>query len=440
MTNAYTFEAYSDIYKRTFVQSPISYWKPGDRPIYDRLPGLNAAYNKKLGQTYNEEGVIYLSGPNYATSGKGTLSLAIDRKNPTYLKIFNGTISWPDGETEIRDIIIGINNNNLEWDVTTYYTKGQVISHDSVLYTVQENYTSGFSITDDLNNSYLFRVAFPNENTSFYVWFELLKSNPDARFKDTIPENIIDVATVTASRSDSCHSPKNIFDNNNLTSWRPPGLNNVEDWVELQFDGLIRLDQFKLNGLFSSSPAAKVLYDGISVTDFVLVDSSGVWTFPVDPNLSASTLKIQFEDLVNPLEVTGYSFEGDFTYQGESSLRTLFAVPRVSFELDMEEIEVLGSCILGKINIENGKIVSIEDQRVLHKDLNTPVADWLTTYWDNNLINSRAKVENFIIDRLDPSTTGNNLYKEILGGGWQDLDDNLAEITKINHIITPFGV
>lgn len=437
----YEFNKVSDIYKRIFMGETTSFWN--GRPIYDRLPSANQRYNTSENRFNDEGNVLLKTIPNATQFGEGTLQVEIE--NEYLLKINSGAITWSDGETFIRDFYIGVSSNEDKlWQPSTTYYKGDVIyDSEGTLYTVQENYVSDVLITFDLQNSKIFQGALGAGEQ--YVWLELFRYRPQAFLRTNIPSRLLDIATVEASRSSILNPPRFALDTDSDKTWAPPNSLNSNDYLIINFNGLIELEDFRLFSTFNNGPTAKLSYKPsdedsfITLTENVIQDSSGVWDFPIDFINNVSKLRIDFTG-ANSLNVSNYYISGKWLQLGTSSLRNQFVAFRASSSYDMDDLEVLGSCVLAQVVVnDDGEISQINDTRALTYDRNESIADWLTVYWDELLLRTRTKIDSFLQDQLNPLTAGNYFYTDIIKGAEFDNDGNIV-ITNEEEIVTPFGI
>ncbi|MDX1371017.1 MAG: hypothetical protein R3321_01015 [Nitrososphaeraceae archaeon] len=436
----YEFNKVSDIYKRIFIGETTSFWN--GRPIYDRLPSANQQYNTSENRFNDEGNVLLKTIPNATQFGEGSLQVEIE--NRYLLKINSGAITWADGETFLKEFYIGVSSDeDTEWKPSINYSKGDIVyDSDGILYTVQEDYQSDVLITFDLQNGKLFRGALGAGEQ--YVWLELFRYRPSAVLRVSIPDKLLDIATVTASRSSILNPARFALDPDSDKAWAPPNSLNSNDSLIITFDGTVELEDFKLYSTFNNGPTAKLSYKSsnedsfIVLTGDVLQDSSGVWDFPINFINNVVELKIEFTGAFS-LDVNNYEITGNWLQTGQSSIRNQFVAFRTSDSYDMDDLNVLGSCVLAQVVVDDfGEISQINDTRSLTYDRNESVADWLTVYWDELLLNTRSKLDNFLIDQLNPLTAGDYFYEEIVTG--LTINDNNLEVTNTPSIISPFGI
>ena len=437
----YSFNKVSDIYKRIFIGQTTSFWN--GRPIYDRLPSANQQYNTSANRFNDEGSVLLRTVPNATQFGEGTLQVEIENKY--LLKINSGAITWADGETYIKEFYIGISSNeDQSWQPSTTYTRGDVLyDTEGTLYTVQHDYTSDVLITFDLQNGNILQGALGAGEQ--YVWLELFKYRPEAYLRVDIPTELGDIATITASRSSILFPARYAIDPDISKRWTPPNSLNNNDYLEFIFDGFIELEDFKLISNFTNGPTAKLSYKSstdstyVPLSGDVIQDANGIWDFPVDFIDRVKQLKVEFTGS-NSLDVYSYTIIGKWLQYGTSSIRNQFVAFRTSGDYDMDNSDVLGSCVLAQVVVnEFGELSQLNDTRNLTYGRNESAADWLTIYWDELLLRSRNKIDAFKEEFLDPETAGNYFYEDIVEG-LTITDGNTMEINLNESIITPFGV
>lgn len=436
----YEFNKVSDLYKRIFMGETTSFWN--GRPIYDRLPSANQQYNTSANRFNDEGNVLLKTTPNATQFGEGTLQVEIE--NEYLLKINSGAITWADGETFIRDFYIGVSSNEDKlWQPGTTYYKGDVVYDlEGTLYTVQEDYVSDVLITFDLQNSKIFQGSLGSGEQ--YVWLELFKYRPQAYLRTVIPDQLLDIATVTASRSSILNPARFALDTDSDKTWAPPNSLNSNDYLTISFNGLLELEDFKLFSTFNNGPTAKLSYKPSDEDSFIVItgdivpNSSGVWDFPIDFINNVSKLKVEFTG-AHSLDVSNYSIFGKWLQLGTSSLRSQFVAFRASSTYDMDDLNVVGSCVLAQVVVnDEGEISQLNDTRALTYNRNESIADWLTVYWDELLLRTRRKLDSFLQDQLSPLTAGDYFYTDIIKGS--TINDEDIVITNEEEIVTPFGI
>lgn len=428
----FTFDQYADIYKRIFRDSEFSFW--GDRPIFSRLP---SRYNNDRDNRYNDQGEV-LVPRSQKLAGPGTLQLTTDKNG--LLIIENGLITWEDGETAIKPLVISV-GEAIAWEPNTPYTKGELLEKDGKYYSVLYDYTSDVLIEFDLQqgNLILGGISDPGE---YYIWFELLKYRPIARLRTDLPPYLSDFISITASREHILHPSFLILEDDPDLYWTPPYSLNNNDSLELTIDGLLEAHRLTLKTTYGVTPSVSLSYKANPLDDYItyiegVMSVDRVWDIPL-PNVPISNLRVNFTGSYS-LDVHTLSIDGKHILTGESSLRGNTVKLRATQSLQPTE-EALGSCLVGIVVIDDLlRVKKYNDMRSLTFERRETIASWLTQYYDELLVNSKNKIETYIDDQLNPMTAGKNYYKDIFEDSIEILGIDDVLIKKVNPLISPFG-
>jgi hypothetical protein len=378
-------------------------WVPKGRPIYRRLPAISETYqidffnvvneSNILGNTFvnkdiEEVGYVYVP---YGLSINGSVSTEVvssDSKRDLLIKA--GVIVWKYGKVEVLPTIV-----NLEvLDVLSgkYDIAYQLIYDDypiPLLYEVSDFALTGLPLNITSSTDSIVGWRYPAEN-AFLNSSSLFWNNEDSYFpayaqpaeayleweSDLTQAYKTLVLRCPAGTAYDCTATLSYVDGSTLVPISSTSITSDKEGQFFQFDIEEPNLQTKWNVTFSSNT--------VSIQSIVV---SGALT------------------LVKP-------------QAGLSPRATLVMYPAGTLPATVingagEEISA-AYCALAEVDIDaNYTITRIQDTRsIIHRDY-TPVADWLTTPFDENLIDLYEQVSTYSPLWMEPPTCMKQEYYEL---------------------------
>jgi hypothetical protein len=374
------------------LESRPTEWVPGGRPIYRRLPAVSETYQVDFFAD-GEIGYVYIPW-GLPSEGSGSVSVSATSNNKELL-ISNGTLVWKYGNNPVNTTLLDMQ----ELGVTSgrYLLAYQLVYDDQISifqYSVENfsligqplNLNSGSvdipgwkNIEENafLNNPDLYWSSYDSTFTSYpqpasaYLQWESPNPGAYTSVKLYQPAGFPAEYTAQATLEIMSEGTWQFAANAELGSEN----NQVTYTFNLSNPSFVRGWRVVWTSIFGST-VPKVYIQNVEVSGIVSLPSR-----PSGPETFAS-LVLYPENLV-PDTVTGANGK---------ELTAVYA--------NLAFVEVNSVY----------EIITIEDARyIIHRNY-TPVADWLTTFWDNNLTNLYDQVKTYQVSWMNPQVCLNQEY------------------------------
>lgn len=382
------------------LQSTPTEWVPGGRPIYRRLPAIS--------ETYQIDFFNLVSPPNTATAAE------IEKIGYVFVpwgQSIDGPTSTKVSTTENQTTIL-VSAGNLVWEFGTNPVNAALFNLEQLGVT-SGRYILTYELSyDDSPKPNQYRV----EDFSLAGQSLILGSSSDAipGWKYLTENAFLNQAGKFWTNSDPAFTAYAQPDSASL-SWEqsyPSAYTKVtltqpaNTLADLSVLATLRL--YVGSGWVEAASATPVRgSDGLVRYDFTLSNPSFVYKWEVvwtDPNNPERIPRIYIQDV---------SVSGTVTLLKRPSGPDTFAalalypenlVPETVTNANGEEVPGV-YCNLAIIDVDNSyRVINIEDIRyIIHRDYQ-PVANWLTNFWDSNLIDLYSQVSAFPQTWLSPTS------------------------------------
>jgi hypothetical protein len=390
---AESLQVYSSQYiKAKKLESQPTQWQPAGRPVYRRLPAVSETYQVDF-FAEGEIGYVYIPwGGGLFAPG----SLAVSKVSDTSILISGGTIVWRYGSNPVNPALIDFTQINLESG--RYLVCYELVYDDAPQlnqYAVQDFSLRGqplniFGSTDSLNGwRYPAVNAFLNDAGLFWSTYDM-----------NVNTSVLPLTAVLGWQSEysSAYSEIKIqFVENSLIPFAATPI------LEYFIDGSW---VFACEGSYVSEN--NLLYTKFVVNDPTFNTGWRVtWESPVLPQLRVQDV------LVTGVITLETRPSGPDTF-ASLALYPENAVPTTVLNSLGEEIPAT-YCNLAYIDVNEYFTVSdeIDDVRyIIHRDYK-PIADWLTVFWDENLIDLYEQVKIYPETWMNPLTCLKQEYADL---------------------------
>jgi hypothetical protein len=385
------------------LESRPTEWNGNGKPIYRRLPAVSEAYqinfynvvansnvvgNTFVGEEIEEVGYVYIPiGNGYSGVGSLEVVLSENRKN---LLINSGKIIWKNGSTELLPTIVNL--PVLEVRSGSYDLAYQLSYDDApapLAYEVSDFSLAGqpLTITSSTDNVIGWRKKAVNAflNSANLSW-----SNEDSFF----PSSLQPSEAFLRWESEYVHTYSKIV-------LRCP--------TGTAYTGTA--------SLYSVSNGGETLVESTNVQK----DSTGqFFEFSPSGTVTSTTWTVRFS---NPkVSIQSVTVSGILTLLSSFSTPTLRSVlvmypegtaPKtVKNSLD-EDVPVT-YCIIARVDTDDTSTVTgLEDKRSIINSDYTPVAEWLTTPFDEDLIDLYDQVSEYSSVWMDPQVAMKQEYQNL---------------------------
>lgn len=385
------------------LESRPTEWSPGGKPIYKRLPAASEAYqinfynvvansnvigNTFVGEAIEEVGYVYIPiGNGY--SGVGSLEVVLS-ENRQNLLINSGTIVWKYGRTDLLPTIVNL--PILEVQSGAYDLAYQLSYDDAptpLAYEVSDFLLAGqpLVITSSTDNVVGWRKKAVN---AFLDSDNLSWSNEDSFF----PSSVQPAEAFLGWESEYVHTYSKV-------TLRCP--------VGTAYTGTA--------SLYAVSSGAESLIESVSVQK----DSTGQF-FEFSPSGSVTSTS-WFVRFSNPkVSIQSVAVSGILTLLSSFSTPTLRSVlvlypegtaPQTVKNSQGEDVPV-AYCALAKVDTDKSStVIDLEDRRSIINSDYTPVAEWLTTPFDEDLINLYEQVSDYSTVWMNPQVAMKQEYESL---------------------------
>lgn len=385
------------------LQNRPTEWVPAGRPIYRRLPGTAETYQVNffnivnesniLGNTRNLEGVEkvgYIYTPFGASINGAFSSEVVTSENNKDLLIHAGTVVWEYGKTEQPPTIINL--KVLDVGSGSYDLAYQLIYDDAPLpklYAVSDFALTGLPLTVTSSTDavigwrYVPVNAFLNDSTNFWAGSDTL-----------FPSYARPTTAYLQWESDLAQAYSKL-----VLRCTPDSVN--ADTATLSY----------VNGSDES----------FVQTANVSSDSDGeFYEFVIEAPVLQQGWKVEFS--TTSVYIQSISVSGQVTLeepQATSSPRAVLvmypagSLPKEVTNSEGEKIPAT-YCQLAIVDVDNNYTVTrIQDTRsIIHRDY-TPVADWLTKPFDEDLINLYEQVSGYSLLWMSPPSCMKQEYENL---------------------------
>jgi hypothetical protein len=347
------------------------------RPVYDRLPGVSEGYRKEYAGEENR-GVVFID-PQFGTvSGPGSLQVGAWEEDPRVLVVYNGTITWANGQIETETLAV-----NLESIIQDGVQDGDY----------QVGYYLNLEPQEDLTFS-KFRI----ENSSLGGSITVFEATREAKY----------------------HPIENAIGEERAGSWKPAEFAKAGDYpdgtfITFDFTEAVVAENFSVvarNG--SATTANCALYRSDDAISWYLEDSvkasAGAWTLVGAYTQGSQYYRLFFWGGDVEVEEVKYTGEAIFPNRrpiGPVSTAELF-MEGLFDEIDRPYI------LLAIVTVRNFEIEKITDKRTTSTAKYEPVAKWLTDFQDVSLKSVFTSVEKYSEKYLSPQIGAFHFYDDLL--------------------------
>jgi hypothetical protein len=373
------------------LQSRPTEWVPGGRPIYRRLPAVSETYqidffnivsppNTAVRAELQKIGYVYVP---FTESSEGSTSMFVSASESNKdLIIRGGRIVWSNGGTQVYPAIVNL--QNLELGAGSYFLGYELVYDDAPqqkIYTVDNFALTGqpLTITSSTSNIVGWRFLDLNAflNTTDLFWSPIDTYFPT--YAQPTESYIQWESSLGAAYS-------------NITLRCPSGV--------------------------SSAATASLFYitaTGVSILQQSIkpsIDTTGYYyEFKMTSPVFNTGWKVVWSD--KNVSIQSITVSGAVTLlkkpSGPMTRASLVIYPR-------EKVPSSGTyCPLANMTVSNDfQVTSVEDIRfVIHRDY-VPISDWLTKFFDDNLINLYEQVLEYPLTWMSPPTCMKQEYLDLI--------------------------
>lgn len=342
-------------------------WVPGGRPIYRRLPSSCQTYQVDFFAD-GEVGYVYLP---FGEGMFGPTSLeVVSSDNRESLIIKSGTIVWEKGRSEMDAAILNI--KDIDLGSGKYFLGYELVYDDSprdLQYSVSDYSLDGVPLTLTASTGSDFGWRFPPKN-AFVPETDLFWKN----FDTLLPDYAQPAESYLRWQSEKPSALSAIRVNLPPQTVMPP---TVEATLS-----------YGAGSKWVPAASAKLTMGG----------GQNFFLFEVDAPTFQDSWQVSWasEDGSPYLEVSVESIE----VSGVITLSRKPVTPSINTSLVIYPENTVPSgktyCHLAMVDINSSfEVTDIQDERnIIHRDY-TPVADWLTKPWDDNLTNLYEQVSDY---------------------------------------------
>ena len=410
-TSGLTVNVLSDQYKkvRKLVVGETEWWVPGGRPIYRRLPAVSEAYQVYF---YADGEIGYCLIPaGRSQFGAGSINVTTNEEK-TVLLIYDGTIVWDTGDTPVLKTVVDLAEVGLDsgrWLVA--YQRIYSDEPQPFQYSVTDYSLAGADFTVNDSASSAFATALkPNGNPWPYPGqYAFMNQSSDLNWRNFAQTNNSNPYTLKLGATPG------------FPSWAQPVTAWLE-WFSTEFEGSYlpwKLDDIVLRTplKYSNPPTATLsFYSGdtdnpwsfVQTQDAKLDKDGYYWEFQTD-----ATSQVGWRvDWSSPkIEISSVTVSGEITLLRKPAVPVTRAQLAIYPEHLVPKDVVL--CSLAIIDVVESRLVDKDDIRNIATRDYEPVADWLTAFADELLIENYAKVESYAPGFMAPPTLLKSSYYDL---------------------------
>ena len=385
------------------LESRPTEWNVDGKPIYRRLPATGEAYqinffnvvsesnvigNTFVGEEIEEVGYVYIP-PGNGYSGADSLEVVLS-ENRENLLINSGKIVWKYGSTNVIPAIVNLSVLDVR---SGSYDLAYQLSYDDaptpLAYSVSDFLLVGQPLTISSSTDSVIGWRYKAVN-AFLNSADLSWSNEDSLF----PSSLQPSDAFLGWESEYVHTYSKV------TLRCPAGT---------AYTGTA--------SLYSTGDGGEFLVESVSVQK----DSTGqFFEFVPSGTVTSTTWVVKFS---NPkVSIQSITVSGILTLLSSFSTPTLRSVlvmypegtaPKVLKNSQGEDVPV-NYCALAKVDVdESWTVTLLEDRRSIINSDYTPVAEWLTTPFDEDLINLYEQVSEYSSVWMDPQNTMKQEYENL---------------------------
>lgn len=353
-------------------------WVPEGRPIYGRLPKPNEIFEGS-----EDVGYVYIP---YGEGIFGSISLEVESSpNKKDISIKGGVIVWKYGRSVVLPVLVNLEDLQI---TSARYFVGYELLYDKepqpFQYRAQDYQLSGLplTLTSSTDNILGWRYGAKNAFTedATYFW-----NNQDSFF----PTYSQPTQSFLTWETSLPQAYKVIRIKLPSTTYVPPNVNAIVHY----------LAGSTWEPVASSTPA---LVDGQYTFEITIPEPQYQQNWKIEWRNSQGNVYL-------PIAVESISVDGVVTLERTPAS----AVPRASLVIYPENTVPKDGffCQLAYVDVNNAfEVTEVVDLReIVHQDY-TPVSDWLTKPWDDNLINLYSQVKNFDKEWMSPITCMDQEY------------------------------
>jgi hypothetical protein len=347
------------------------------RPIYDRLPGVSEGYRKEYAGETNR-GMVYIDPQFGAISGPGSLEVGAWEKDRRVLVIYNGTITWTNGQIDTDTLAINLENVIQDGIQDGVYQVGYYLNLES-----QQDLTFGKYRIED--------ASLGGSNTLF-------ETTREARY----------------------HPVEGVIGEKQEGSWKPTEFAKAGDYpdgtfITFDFTEAVVAEGFSVVARTGSASTANcALYRSDDAISWYLEDSvkasRGTWDLIGAYIEGSRYYRLFFWGGIVEVEEVKYTGEAIFPNRrpiGPVSTSEIF-MEGIFDEVDRPHI------LLATVTVKNFEVVEITDKRVTSPTKYEPVSRWLTDFQDTGLKKVFTNVETYSEKFLSPQAGGFHFYDDLL--------------------------
>lgn len=399
--------AYSNEYKatRSLSKQPTQ-WVPDGRPIYRRLPGASETYQVDF---FADGGLGYvLIPPGQPQFGAGSMYVSVPESLDSLL-IYDGLIVWEVGTTPVFKTIVDFNEIGLESG--RFLVCYQLLYDDApepLPFQVTDFSLGGqdFEVNDSASSVFL-TTAKPNGNAWPYPGINAFApASQNLSWKNFLgPVNRVPQA------------------NSGIQPGVPEEFQPLLCWLEWSSPLPWKLDSITL----------RVPIDGEAPNASLYYKTEGEWKLVQTTQIATDSTGRYYQFLTNTDPQLEWRVEwpektkmeiSDITVSGILNLYSKPSTSRARAQLAIYPTNLVPEnetlCRLAIINVNSFELQKNERGEILIDDVRNiatrdyePVADWLTEYWDEQLIRNFEKVYAYTPGFMAPPTLLKSSYFDL---------------------------
>lgn len=369
-------------------------WEQG-RPIYHRLPMVSEAYQKSYDV---DQAMVYLDPTIPIATGPKTLECFKSERDWRVLEVMDGTISWRYGEFDVERRRVDLMQFNSGFGLQDgEYQVGYILTH----------------IDEDPGES-----RFPG-----FMLTNAVKSNLSK----------IQIAYDGSGETVEHRKPYAV-DDYDETTWWPNQYYGAEGYTAgthftLDFLDEVQAIEFVVEGEQGKSTSSCALYESDDAIVWYKSDQvqavDSTWTLRSETT-ERRYRRFHFWDGLASIKSFSYTGQGYFRDR-----RVLFGDSRATFYIqNLYEAIEKEHILLAHFTVKGGAITNLVDHRRVTYEKYQPVADWVTTFHDEQLRCNFDHVVYYSEQYLSPESADFHLYNEMddeicTGIGEVTLDDQI---------------
>jgi hypothetical protein len=359
-------------------------WTGNGRPIYRRLPAIGETYQRDF-FAETEIGYVYVP-PGFSADSSNSIKVSTFQDGK-FLGVGSGKISWELGTNEVNPVIVDL--EVLELGSGRQFVGYELIA-DRASY-LQKTFVENGSLEGQPLNI--------TAGTDIYgAWrfppVNAFITSPDRYWTNYDPSLPDPVQLAPAT-----------------LGWESP--------YESSFSRIVLRSPKVVNQIFPITATLYVKFKeewSVAATSTVQEDAQGqYYEFNLSNPQYVSGWRVAWKTpgitpliTINKLEVTGYLTE-KINPQYAKTYASLVIYPEnaIPKQVTSSTGELINAvyCPLALIEVNgNYQVQEIQDKRLITQNPYYPVADWLTNYWDQNLMENFSQINNYVKDWMNPES------------------------------------